>query len=108
MNSLHDGASPADVRQAVLQTALQHHLVSKYTSLVAVDVTPSRPQNTAFTAKRIKTPLPKGSDPKTFIGLPQTATAAELHGIIGMLTLLIGLLSWLYARGFLHGKCRVR
>ena len=108
MNSLHDGARPADVRQAVLHTALQHHLVSKYTSLVAVDVTPSRPQTTPLQSQRIKTPLPKGSDPKTFIGLPRTATAAPVHVVLGMLALLLAVLSWLYATGVPRKGCGSR
>jgi Ca-activated chloride channel family protein len=35
--SLQDGASPAEVRQAVTELGLRHHLVTEYTSLVAVD-----------------------------------------------------------------------
>ncbi|MFO0767218.1 MAG: VWA domain-containing protein [Nitrospiraceae bacterium] len=37
------GSPEEQIRNAVLQVALDHHLVSKYTSLVAVDVTPARP-----------------------------------------------------------------
>ena len=37
------GRPGADIRNAVLDVALNHHLVSKYTSLVAVDVTPTKP-----------------------------------------------------------------
>ncbi len=43
MDAARRGAPEADVRAAVLDVALTHHLVSKYTSLVAVDVTPTRP-----------------------------------------------------------------
>jgi len=39
MDSGRKGASEDEVRSAVLDVALTHHLVSKYTSLVAVDVT---------------------------------------------------------------------
>ena len=35
------GRSPAEVRQAVIDVALEHHLVTKYTSLVAIDDAPS-------------------------------------------------------------------
>ena len=41
-DSLREGKSEDDVRPAVVQVALEHHLVSKYTSLVAVDKTPVR------------------------------------------------------------------
>ncbi|HZD52695.1 MAG TPA: marine proteobacterial sortase target protein, partial [Woeseiaceae bacterium] len=37
------GEDPQAMRAGVIQTALKHHLVSKYTSLVAIDKTPVRP-----------------------------------------------------------------
>ena len=40
------GGTDDRVRQTVLDLALSHHLVSQYTSLVAVDVTPARPTRT--------------------------------------------------------------
>ncbi len=36
-----DGRSPAEVKEAVIDVALEHHLVSRYTSLVAIDDQPS-------------------------------------------------------------------
>ena len=35
----------AELRQAVIDVALRHHLVSKYTSLVAVETVPARPEH---------------------------------------------------------------
>ena len=43
MDRLREGGDPGEVRSAVVAVALQHRLVSAYTSLVAVDVTPTRP-----------------------------------------------------------------
>jgi len=40
--------------------ALEHHLVSRLTSLVAVDVTPSRPDGTKITARDVPLNLPDG------------------------------------------------
>ena len=37
MDSLDGGADKDEVRENVIVTALQHHLVSRYTSLVAID-----------------------------------------------------------------------
>ena len=37
------GANPDEVRKSIVETAIKHHLVSKHTSLVAVDKTPVRP-----------------------------------------------------------------
>jgi hypothetical protein len=42
MDELTRGGDAADDRPQVVKVALEHHLVSAYTSLVAVDVTPTR------------------------------------------------------------------
>ena len=47
---------------AVLKTALDHHLVSRLTSLVAVDVTPSRPSDTPVARRDVPLNLPEGWD----------------------------------------------
>ncbi|HEV7504876.1 MAG TPA: marine proteobacterial sortase target protein [Thermoanaerobaculia bacterium] len=41
--SLQDGASPAEVQRAIAELGLRHHLVTDYTSLVAVDVQATAP-----------------------------------------------------------------
>jgi Ca-activated chloride channel homolog len=46
-DSLHQGADAEEVRHAVIETGLRHHLVTDYTSLVAVDVTPTAPAGVA-------------------------------------------------------------
>lgn len=56
------GASQGDIDAAVLKVALEHHLVSRLTSLVAVDVKVSRPQNEALTTQAMPTNLPHGWD----------------------------------------------
>ena len=45
---------------AVLETALAHSLVSRLTSLVAVDVTPARPDGETLTTAEVPTMLPDG------------------------------------------------
>ena len=56
MDAKRNGAPPDEVIRATSShVALEHHLVSKYTSLVAVDVTPSAP---AGTDRRSSTALP--------------------------------------------------
>ncbi|MFL6264113.1 MAG: VIT domain-containing protein [Thermoanaerobaculia bacterium] len=45
MDSLHEGADAKTVRQAVIDLGLRHHLVTDYTSLVAVDEQPTAPAN---------------------------------------------------------------
>jgi Ca-activated chloride channel family protein len=44
MDSLHEGADAGEVRRAVADLGLRHHLVTDYTSLVAVDEQPTAPR----------------------------------------------------------------
>ena len=60
MNQLHEGADPALVRAGVVTLGLKHHLVTKYTSLVAVDVTPTRPVDEPLSSHQMPTNLPAG------------------------------------------------
>jgi Ca-activated chloride channel family protein len=86
MDAGRQGAPESDIRNAVLDVALTHHLVSKYTSLIAVDVTPTRPAG----VDGIKSALP-GNVPEGLTGfdqLPRTATPAALLIVIGFLLLL--------------------
>ncbi|WP_138511648.1 marine proteobacterial sortase target protein [Maricaulis alexandrii] len=55
--------APADrIDAAVLQTALDFHLVSRLTSLVAVDVTPARPADQPLNSQDIAQMTPHGWD----------------------------------------------
>lgn len=53
-------AGEADKR--ILALALEHHLVSRMTSLVAVDKTPARPAGTPLTRADVPLNLPRGWD----------------------------------------------
>jgi Ca-activated chloride channel family protein len=53
-------ASPAETDKRVLGLALEHHLVSRLTSLVAVDATPSRPAGARLTRAELPLNLPAG------------------------------------------------
>jgi Ca-activated chloride channel family protein len=83
MDELRMGADEAAIRPAVLKVALEHHLVSRYTSLVAVDVTPTAPGGDKRTAL-VKASAPHGS---TAGELPQTGTEATLQIVLGLLAL---------------------
>jgi Ca-activated chloride channel family protein len=82
MDELRTGTEEKDIRPAVLKIALEHHLVSAYTSLVAVDVTPTAPNGQPRVAT-VKAVLPHGSAG----ALPQTDTAATLQFLLGFLAL---------------------
>ena len=89
MDSLDGGADKEEVRKDIVATALQHHLVSRYTSLVAVDITPARPENMQMNSKLAKTNLPSGWQYNKVFGLPQTATVSGLCFALGGLALLL-------------------
>ncbi|MDH5562213.1 MAG: marine proteobacterial sortase target protein [Nitrospirota bacterium] len=86
------------LRQSVLDLSLKHHLVSRYTSLVAVDVTPVRPDGQALHTHALKTNLPHGMQYEAIFGWPQTATPATLYLVVG--SLLLGV-TWIWSRRYL-------
>ena len=81
MDTLAQGASVATVRPAVIKVALEHNLVSAYTSFVAIDVTPTAPAGAVQTAM-VRTSAPQGS-----AQLPQTDTPATLQLLLGLMAL---------------------
>ena len=85
-------------RQAVLEVALAHHLVSKYTSLVAVDKEPVRPTNKQLLAHAMKTNLPEGADYQAIFGLPKTATSGQLKILLGLVLLTLAMMAWGYRK----------
>ena len=115
--SRFDRAGAAKIDAEILQTSLDHHIVSRLTSLVAVDITPSRPNGTALNKTKVPTMLPEGWDfasvamqearrqisapthrqssssaaPRQTLQLPKTASPHEVLGILGSLFLLLGM-----------------
>jgi Ca-activated chloride channel family protein len=87
-DSLHEGANADDVRQQIVELGLEHHLVTKHTSLVAVDVTPARPDAEALRTSALPTNLPHGWTYEGVGQLPQTATPAPFHALAALLSLL--------------------
>lgn len=99
MDAMRTGTDPEMVRKAVIKVALEHHLVSRYTSLIAVDVTPSRPDSALLTKAVLKVHMPNGM---TMGRLPQTATHAPFHFITGALAALLALM--VFAIGCFRGR----
>ena len=94
MDQQRYGQDEAATKQAVIDVALLHHLVSKYTSLVAVDVTPVRPTDKLLQTHAMRTNLPDGQDYQAIFGLPQTATSGQLQILLGLAALLTAWLMW--------------
>jgi Ca-activated chloride channel family protein len=89
MDALREGAPEAEVREGVVKLALEHHLVSKYTSLVAVDKTPARPLDAPLKTAALPTNLPEGWNYEAVYGeLPQGATDSRFNVLAGLLLLL--------------------
>ena len=119
-NRRYQGAGSDEIRADLVRVALAHQLVTKHTSLVAVDEEVARPQAAPLASAEVPRNLPQGwSFEKVFgevaggglrrielpdsllrrasakpgqplVGLPQTATAAELKGLIGLLLAALG------------------
>ncbi len=90
----------------MLDIALVHHLVSKYTSLVAVDVTVTKPAHLAAVRTALPHNMPEGLDFDAIaVGLPRTATPAPLLIVAGFCTLLLALaIAVLRAPGLHFGR----
>ena len=86
------GKDPGETRAAIVATALEHHLVSKFTSLVAVDKTPARPLSTNLNKEQVPNLLPYGQSPQAIFGFPATATNAPSLRLTGIACLLAALL----------------
>ncbi|MDA9927002.1 marine proteobacterial sortase target protein [Amylibacter sp.] len=56
----------AHMDRKLLQTALNYGLVSRLSSMVAVDITPSRPVGVELGSTKLKAAIPDGWDPKQF------------------------------------------
>jgi Ca-activated chloride channel family protein len=92
VDSLREGASEDSVRTQVIELATAHRLVTKYTSFVAVDRTPARPDDAALKLAAVPTNLPDGwVYDKVFGELPQGATDSRFALLTGALMLLLSL-----------------
>jgi hypothetical protein len=96
MDAGRRGAPEDDIRAAVIDVALTHHLVSKFTSLVAVDVTPTKAAGTPVTRTAVPGNVPEGLT--GFDQLPRTATPAPLMMLAGGLAMVLAAILALFLR----------
>lgn len=126
--SRFDRDTAANIDAEILQTALDHHIVSRLTSLVAVDITPSRAMNDDLFSKQVPTQLPAGWDfgklaansaaplpkpvsstpdatnaPQQNLPLPGTASPHVLMTVFGFLLMLFGMMAFRF-RNLLPGR----
>ncbi len=81
------GVDASLVRQQVVDMALAFGLLTRYTSLVAVDKTPSRPGQENIETRDVPNLLPAGSSFAS--GFSQTATGWPLQLIFSLISLII-------------------
>jgi Ca-activated chloride channel family protein len=93
MDETYKGAVEEAIRKAVLDVALAHHLVSKYTSLVAVDVTPARPTDKAAEPEQPENHA-NGEESVSIDGLAKGATSGPLQLLMGFAALTLAWLVW--------------
>jgi Ca-activated chloride channel family protein len=86
------GASSEETRAAIIDTALKHHLVSKYTSLVAIDKTPVRESTDPLKSEQVANLIPYGQSGSAIFGFPATATRAPAMRNAGLALLISALL----------------
>lgn len=84
-DSLMFGADADDMRMQVTQLALEHQLLTPYTSMVAVDNTPARPPTETLARASLPSLLPAGSANST--GFPATATGWKTQLLLSLLVL---------------------
>lgn len=75
----HSRNNENNINKTILDVALEHHLVSRLTSLVAVDVSPARPDDTNLTRTEMPTNLPDGWDFEKVFGEEPPVPAAPLQ-----------------------------
>ena len=89
MDSLHIGSQiESQVKPQVIKLGIEHHLLTQYTSFVAVEEVISRPEQVTVNNKSVSNLMPKGNT----MAVPQTATPTDLLAIMGFLFLLLGTL----------------
>lgn len=84
------GADPAKVRESVLALALTHHLVSPYTSLVAVEELISRLPEDKLNAGPVPSTTARGQTASPVM-YPKTATPAGALALLGAMLALLAL-----------------
>ncbi|RLA04210.1 MAG: marine proteobacterial sortase target protein [Gammaproteobacteria bacterium] len=81
------------IRQQITDLALDHHLVSRYTSLVAVESKVSRPDFKNLKSRQLASHSPAANASQTF-GYPATALGWKQQLLTGIMLLLLSLFLW--------------
>ncbi len=92
------GRPAQEVRTDVLDIALQHQLLSPYTSFVAIEEAPARPPGAELASAAAANTRPLGQSPQTF-AYPATATTGPAKAWFGLLCLFIAIIVRILRQG---------
>ena len=90
-----NGQSIDAIKQDIVKLGVDHQLVTRFTSFIAVDKTPTKPADQVAKDKNIPNLMPKGN--AMAIPTPNTATPATLLSIMGLVLIFLSRLSWIRA-----------
>ena len=83
-----------EIKNQVVTVALRHHLVSHYTSLVAVEQTQSKPQGEESGKEKLPLPLPQGWEMgQSPVNIPAAGTEMWLFILLGVLLISLSAIS---------------
>ena len=85
--------NPEDHKDEIIDIALTHKLLTKYTSFVAVEQKISRPEGMDIKKAMVPNAQPKGQSPQAY-AYPKTATPMQRNLILGLLLILLALVLW--------------
>lgn len=98
-DQLHQSGDTEEARAQILPLALDYQLLSRFTSLVAVDTTPAREPSDIAVERTIANAMPAGSHMRA-VGYPQTAAGSYWHWLLGALALVGLMLQRLWGYGW--------
>ena len=81
------GKNQEKIKHEITKLGLEHHIVTKHTSLVAVDITPSRPNEFNSRDKAVPVKKPHGWQ----MQIPQGATSSQLNLFLGAFLFLLAI-----------------
>lgn len=90
LDSMVTGSDESSIKPEVIKLALKHDLLTRYTSFVAVDKTPVRPEKEEAIDNLTPNLMPKGN--AMALSFPSTASFARLSFYLGLFFLFVSLL----------------
>ncbi|MBN2443550.1 MAG: marine proteobacterial sortase target protein [Spirochaetales bacterium] len=96
MDQLFEGVEEEEIKNDVIDVALSHHLVSLYTSLVAVEQVKTKPDGIQPGKEKLSQPLPDGWEMnQPPLSIPAAGTEMWLFISLGLLLILISITTFL-------------